>query len=402
MIYIGVDWASDHHDVCVMAEDGSVLTECRISDTLDGVNRLRSLASHHDDQSGAVAVGIETAHGLMPRALVVAGYEVYAVNPLAASRYRERHTVSGAKSDAADARMLANLVRTDRLNHRRYVPDSDLVEELRVLTRSHKDLIWAKQRHLNQLRTALRQYYPGIHVAFPELSSEALMVLRRAPTPAQGRTLTAAQILAALRQGGRQRRLRERADAVREALRLPQMETSPALTSAYGRTVSGEVAVLIALGDEIASLEAHVCQRFEQHSDAPILSSMPGLASVLGARLLAEFGDSPSRYVDAKARKGYAGTAPITRASGTKTLVLVRRARNNRLVDACSRWAFSSLTSSPGARRCYDAKRRRGQSHNEALRALANRWVGILHGCLQHHQTYSEQVAWPVPSEVAA
>jgi len=129
---------------------------------------------------------------------------------------------------------------------------------------------------------------------------------------------------------------------------------------------------------------------------------LPGLGPVLGARALAEFGDDPARYTDAKARKAYAGTAPITRASGTRHTVLARVARNRHLVNACFRWAYASLRGSPGARSYYDAHRARGQSHNQALRALANRLVGILHGCLAHRTLYSEDLAWPGPQQLPA
>jgi hypothetical protein len=124
-------------------------------------------------------------------------------------------------------------------------------------------------------------------------------------------------------------------------------------------------------------------------------TAQPGLGVVLAARVLAEFGDDPQRYVSAKARKAYAGTAPITRASGLRQVVLARAVGNRRLSTACHLWAFAALTGSPGARRYYDAHRARGATHHQALRALANRLVGILHGCLRHRQPYDEQLAWP-------
>ena len=141
---------------------------------------------------------------------------------------------------------------------------------------------------------------------------------------------------------------------------------------------------------------------FEQHPDAKIVRSLPGLGTVLGARVLGEFGDAPDRYADAKSRKNYAGTSPITRASGTKRVVLARFARNRRLADALYLWAFSSLTRSEGARALYDRHRAAGDSHHQALRALANRLVGILHGCLASGTIYNEGIAWGERSEVAA
>jgi hypothetical protein len=123
---------------------------------------------------------------------------------------------------------------------------------------------------------------------------------------------------------------------------------------------------------------------------------------ILGARVLGEFGDDPNRYADAKSRKNYAGTSPITKASGTRRVVLARFVRNRRLADACYMWAFASITASPGARAFYDQRRAGGDTHHRALRALANRLVGILHGCLRHGAIYDEGTAWAHRIEQAA
>jgi transposase len=133
---------------------------------------------------------------------------------------------------------------------------------------------------------------------------------------------------------------------------------------------------------------------FEKHPDAEVVRSLPGLGTVLGARVLGEFGDEPNRYGTAKSRKNYAGTSPITRASGTKRVVLARYARNDRLADAIYLWAFAALSASPGARAFYDTHRDAKDTHHAALRALGNRLVGILHGCLEHHTVYDENIAW--------
>lgn len=154
--------------------------------------------------------------------------------------------------------------------------------------------------------------------------------------------------------------------------------------------------------EQIEGLQRELEARFEEHPDAEILRSLPGLGPVLGARVLAEFGDDRTRYADPKARKNYAGTSPITKASGRSRVALARFARNRRLADALDMWAFCSLTTSAGARRLYDVQRAKGKTHRQALRALANRWVGILHGCLRHRLPYREDVAWPGSVEVAA
>ncbi len=174
------------------------------------------------------------------------------------------------------------------------------------------------------------------------------------------------------------------------------------MADAFGAASAARVGVLVSLNAQIAALELQLDELFDRHPDAEILRSLAGLGSVLGARVLGEFGDDPNRYADARCRKAYAGTAPITKASGRSLIVLARVARNRRLADACERWAFCSLTTSPGARRYYDRLRARGKTHSQATRQLANRWVGILHACLERRQTYREEIAWPVALPVAA
>ena len=212
----------------------------------------------------------------------------------------------------------------------------------------------------------------------------------------------ARKIAAALRRGGRQRRIDERAAEIQAALRADQLAAPNLVSEAMGSSVAALVAVVGELTTQIARLEAELADRFESHPDAKVIRSLPGLGMILGARVLAEFGDDPNRYADAKSRKNYAGTSPITRASGKHHVVLARYARNRRLADACSQWAFASLNASPGARAFYDRRRAAGDTHHRALRALANRFVGILHGCLRHDALYDEHTAWGHRLAIAA
>ena len=283
-------------------------------------------------------VGIETDRGLSVQALVAAGYQVYAINPFAASRYRDRHATSGAKSDPGDAKVLAELVPTDRHNHRPIAGDSELAEAVKILARSHQNLIWTRLRQLNALRSTLREFYPAALQAFGDDlgHSDTLAVLGRAPTPALGKALCTAKIASAIRSGGRQRNVETRAQAIREQLRSAQLAAPPLVAKAFGASVKALVGVLVALNAQVAAIEEELAASFEAHPDAEIIRSLPGLGVILGARVLAEFGDDRTRFADAKARKCYAGTAPITKASGTRKVVLARVARNHRLADACS------------------------------------------------------------------
>jgi transposase len=405
MVFVGIDWAEAHHDVCVLDEQGQLLAKGRVAEGLEGVRRLHELVAEHAEAPEQVVVGIEIDRGLLVQALLVTGYQVYAINPLAVTRYRDRHTTSRAKSDPGDAKLLADLVRTDRHNHRPIAGDSEAAEAVKILARAHQNLIWTRQRQLNQLRSMLREFYPAALEAFDgDLAGrDAIAILERAPTPYQGRSISQAKIVSALRKAGRERNLEVKAAEIQAILQASQLQAPQLVAQAYGRSVAALVGVLRQMNQELAGLENELNASFETHPDAEVYLSLPGLGKVLGARVLAEFGDDPTRFDNPKARKNYAGTSPITRASGRSRLVLARFVRNRRLADACYLWAFAALQRSPGARHYYDQLRARGQGNNQALRALANRLVGILHGCLRHHQLYREEVAWqPQPLEAAA
>jgi transposase len=395
VIFAGVDWAEAHHDVHVQDEQGRRLAGGRLPEGVEGIARFHDLIAAHAEDPGEVVIGIETDRGLFAAALVSAGYRVFAVNPMSVSRYRDRHSVSGAKSDPGDAKVLADLVRTDRCNHRPAIPDSDLAQAVKVLARAHQTMIWNRRRQANQLRSALREFYPAALAAFDDLtSSEALQVLRLAPEPARGAALSKAQIAAALRRGGRTRRISEQTAAIQAALRAPQLQPPPLIAAAMGTSVAALAAVIAEMNIQAGVLEQQLAADFEQHPDAEVVRSLPGLGTILGARVLGEFGDVPDRYATAKSRRNYAGTSPITRASGTRQVVLARHARNKRLADAIYLWAFAALSASPGARTFYDHRRAAGDTHHQALRALGNHLVGFLHGCLATGVPYDEHTAW--------
>jgi len=395
MIFVGDDWAEDHHDIHVMDADGDRLASRRLPEGLPGIRGFHELMAAHAEEPSQVVIGIETDRGLWVQALSAAGYQVYAVNPLAVARYRDRHQVSGAKSDVGDAKLLADLVRTDRHNHRPMAGDSSEAEAIKVLARGHQNLIWARTRHTNALRSTLREYYPGALEAFDDLHDrDALAVLGRAPTPAEAAHLSLAKIRSALKRAGRQRNLDARAQEIAATLRTEQLAAPAAIAAAFAATTRAAVGIIIELNRQITDLEAELATHFEAHPDADIYRSLPGLGVILGARVLGEFGDDPNRYTSAKSRKNYAGTSPLTVASGKKRAVLARHVRNRRLYDAVDQWALCALTNSPGARAFYDQRRAADDSHHQALRGLGNRLVGILHGCLRHHTAYSEHTAW--------
>jgi Transposase/Transposase IS116/IS110/IS902 family len=412
MLFVGDDWAEDHHDIEVQDETGRRLARARLPEGVAGLSRLHELVAEHlgedevDPETGFVAqnvvVGIETDRGAWVAALAAAGYQVFAINPMSVARYRERHGTSGAKSDRGDAHVLAEIVRLDRAHHRPVAGDSPAVEGLKLVARSHQAFIWDRTRHLLRLRSALREFFPAALEALPDLlAPEALELLERAPDPARAARLSRSKITAALARA-RRRDPEARAEQIQRVLRAPALRQAPEIEAAYAVIVASAARLIAQLNTQIAELQAVVAEGFGRHPDAEIVASQPGLGAVLGARVLAEFGDDRHRFTDAKARKNYAGTSPITRASGTRTVVLARYARNKHLADATHQWAFCALTASPGARAYYDTIRARGVSHHAALRQLANRLVGILHGCLKTRTLYNETTAWPPVTTAAA
>jgi len=263
-----------------------------------------------------------------------------------------------------------------------------------VVARTHKTLIWERTRAVQRLRHQLREYFPAALEAFADLDApDALELLARAPDPGRAAKLTRAQVAAALKRA-RRRNIKDKTDAILAALRGGHLGQPAALTAAYAATARSLIAVITTLDEQVKILEEQVRDHFGRHPDAEIYQSQPGLAAILGARVLGEFGDDPHRYADGKARKNYGGTSPITRASGKKKAVTARWIHNDRLLDALMSWAFASLNASPGARAFYDELRARGLEHNDALRRLANHLVGILHGCLKTRTLHDETIAW--------
>jgi hypothetical protein len=396
-LFMGDDWAQDHHDIELMDQAGTVLARRRLAEGVAGMAQLHALVGGllgEDADDSEVRVGIETDHGPWVMALIAAGYRVYPVNPQQSARFRARYQVSGAKSDAGDAHVLADMVRTDSHQLREAAGDSPEAAGIKVLARTHKTMIWERTREVQRLRHQLLEYFPAALEAFADLDApDVLELLGKAPDPQQAARLTRAQVSAALKRA-RRRAIKDKTEAILAALRTDQLTQPPALTAAYAATVRSLIAIIAALNEQVKVLQGQVEEHFGQHPDAEIYLSQPGMGAILGARVLAEFGDDPARYADGKARRNYAATSPITRASGKKKVVAARFVHNDRLVDALHAQAMAALTGSPGARALYDELRARGISHNDALRRIANRLVTILHGCLKTATLYDEATAW--------
>src|SRR6202167_4283834 len=284
-LFVGDDWAEDHHDVELMDQAGRVLAKRRLPEGVAGLARLHELIGQQlgeDDQDAEVVIGIETDRGPWVAALAAAGYTVYAVNPLQASRYRERHGVSGAKSDGGDAHMLADMVRTDSHQLRPAAGDSPEVEGVKVVARMHKTMIWERTRAVQRLRHQLREYFPAALEAFDDLDApDTLELLARAPEPGRAARLTRAQVSAALKRAGR-RNITDRATAILAALRSEQLGQPPALTAACAAAVRSLIAVITVLNQQVKVLQGQVEENFGRHPDAEIILSQARLGPMLG------------------------------------------------------------------------------------------------------------------------
>jgi transposase len=408
-VYCGIDWAEGHHDIALVGDDGKLLGKRRIHESVEGFAELGvMLAAALDSADEPIPVAIETPRGLLVAALRATGRPVYPINPLAVARYRERTSVSGKKSDHVDAMALANILRTDRHQHRLLPDDTAEARSISVLARAYQDAVWRRTKLVQELRAKLREYYPGFLAAFAAgsgsgrglsttqlASSDARAVLAIAPSPQDAAKVSKARVETALRRGGRQRRIGSLAAQIVTGLRTPQLRQAPVVEQAMRVETLALLGVLDAVCDSVDQLASALSEAFEQHPDYKIITSFPGLANISGAIVLAEIGDDRGRFRDDRALQAFAGSAPVTRASGKSRTVTRRRVKNNRLAAVGYSWAFTAAARPSPAREHYLHRRDRGDGHPAALRHLFNQMLGQLHHCLLTGQTYDPTKAFP-------
>ena len=394
-ITCGIDWAEGHHDIVVMDAAGAVLDQRRIGTGVAGFGEFMGVLAEHAEDPTAVPVAIETDKNLIVVALHAAGLTVFAINPRAVARYRERHGQAGKKSDPGDAAVLADILRTDAHQHRPLPAISEAGRAVKALARQHQEAIWTLHQTNSRLRSILLEFYPQAIQAFPNLKHKAaITILAAASTPELGMALTNRKIVALLHRCGR-RNDPGLVAQIRTDLALPALRQPPAVETALGHTVRGLIGIITAMQTAVEGLEQALAVEFDAHPLAATLRSAPGLGPVLGARVLGEIGDDPARFASAAGLRAFAGTAPVTRSSGRSRHVRARHVRNKRLADACHWWAFAALTKSAGARAHYDRRRAAGDHHNAALRNVANKILGRLWWCLQHDEAWDDIAAWP-------
>jgi len=405
--YCGIDWAEGHHDIALIDGDGKLVAKRRIAESIDGFAELTAmLAAAGDSAEQPIPVAIETPHGLLVAVLRATGRPIYPINPLAVARYRERTSVSGKKSDHVDAMALANILRTDAHLHRTLPEDSALARSITVLARGYQDAVWRRTKLVQELRARLREYYPGFLAASASgsrgglstthlASSDARAVLAIAPSPAEGLTVSKARVETALRRGGRQRRVACLAANMVAALRVPQLRQDPVVEKAMRTEALALLGVLDAICASVERLTDALVDAFTQHPDYEVITSFPGLADISGAIALAEIGDDRDQFSDDRALQAFAGSAPVTRASGKSRTVTRRRTKNNRLAAVGYSWAFTAAAWPSPAREHYLRRREHGDGHPAALRHLFNRMLGQLHHCLTTRQIYDPAKAFP-------
>ncbi|MEU6188115.1 IS110 family transposase [Nocardia sp. NPDC047038] len=411
--YCGVDWAEGHHDIAIVDHEGKLVAKRRIGDNPAGFAELTQLLTDAGDtEDNPIPVAIETPRGLMVAALRASRRPVFAINPMAVARYRERHSVARAKSDHADAMTLANILRVDAHLHRVLPADSELAQAIAVLARAQQDAVWRRTKAGNELRSHLREYYPAFLSTFAVKSAtnlakpEARAILALAPTPALATKLTKTRVAAALRRAGRQRGIDQLATQIVEGLRTVQLRQPGPVELAMGRQALALVAMLDAACAGADDLEQAAAEEFRKHPDYTVITSFPGLADLTGSRMLAEIGDDRERFADARALKAYAGSAPVTRASGKTISISHRRIKNDRLAAVGWVWGTTMVVLPGPGQQHYRRRREHGDRHAPAIRHLFNKMLGQLYYCLQTHQPYDPVKAFgeqsPEPQSPAA
>jgi transposase len=399
--FAGIDWASQTHQVCLLDADGEILGERAFAHGGVGLAEMGDwLAAITGAEPPMIAVAIEVPHGPIVETLLERRFQVDAVNPKQLDRFRDRFTVAGAKDDRRDAYVLADALRTDRHCFRRLAVEDPIVIELREWSRMAEELQQERNRLANRLRDQLWRYYPQALEVGDDLAAEWFLDLwALAPTPAKAARLRESRI-ADLLKAHRIRRID--AAGVLRILRQKPLVVADGTVAAATAHISAVAARLRLVNQQIkqanrrldelctqlaeSSAEDAPGQRSEQR-DVTILRSLPGVGRVVLATLLAE-ATEPLRQRDYHALRSLSGVAPVTRRSGKRCIVVMRRACHLRLRDAVFHWARTAMQHDPRSRARYAQLRKRGHSHGRALRGLADRLLAVACAMLKNQTTF--------------
>lgn len=385
--YAGFDWAKDHHDVIIVDHAGMIVADFQIEHTAQGWKHLRErFAALGPD--AVVAACVETSQGAVVEQLLNSGATVYPISPRAAKGYRGRKVPSGNKTDRVDAWSLGDALRVDGHGWRALGMEDPLIAELRLLCRDEVALIEERTALINQLETALHEYYPAALEAFTDWTLPSAWAFVEAfPTP---------QALVAAEKRKWEKFLHAHKLARPETYqkrmkifgRAGEFTSGEALTRTKSRLALARVRMLRLLQSQIDDYRAEIEKLFAKHPDHHLFGSLPGAGPKIGPRLLGEIGSDRARFEDPNGIQCMAGTAPVSYQSGQIHLVYLRRHCNKPLRHAVHLWANLSRHSSAWAAVYYDQLREKGKSHACALRSLGQRWLKILWKMWQDHTTY--------------
>lgn len=390
MLYVGIDWADSNHQIFVTSDSAQELASFSITHDAEGFKRLLSKTRSLSQKRKDVLFAIETPNHPLVEYLLDRGYTICAINPKAVDRYRDRHHLSGAKSDPIDAKVLAHILRTDRENHRAILPHSELAKELKILVRDHRSLVETRARLSNQLTACLKTYYPAVLLMFKDIDRKcALAFLKRYPTLQKAKALSLAELRSFLQTLGYGHP--QKIEKMHRLLSLPQIPVSASVTRARSKYVLALVSQLLPLLEEIKAYEEEIECLLKKHPDSKLFTSLPGAGVILAARVLTELGENRELHPHYSSLQCLAGTAPVTRSSGTYRVVKLRRSCKKEFRDAMQQLAFCSLLKSSWARHYYEGLRKKGKSHSQATRALANKWLKIIHALWQNKELYDEE-----------
>jgi transposase len=387
VVYVGLDWAAAAHAVCVLSAVGNILAQFMIDHAADGIAALiRKLAKFGDPAD--VQIGIERPNGRLVDLLLEAGHPVIPVSPNAIKTWREGEVISGAKSDAGDARVIAEYLRLRHHRLRPVAPYSAQTKALRTVVRTRDDIVGMRVSATNQLSALLEDYWPGAKAIFADVESPiSLAFLRQYPTAVSAARLGPKRLAAFLTKHGYSGR-RPAQELLTRLRSAPAGTTDPILSTAIADAVLALVRVLEALNSAGKALDRSVVARLGEHPDAEIFTSLPRSGQINAAQMLAEWGDSRAAYDGPDAVAALAGATPVTKASGKQHAVHFRWACNKRFRRAMTTFADNSRHQSPWAANIYTKARARGHDHPHAVRILARAWIRVIYRCWHAHQPY--------------
>lgn len=393
-LFLGIDWAAEKHDACIRWEDGIIVAEFTFAETSQGYELLRDKvrAAIGATEGVEVVCAIETSHGLLVNFLLEQGWVVYPLNPKSVDRYRDRLRTARNKNDQLDAWLMTDILRTDRDLHRPLLPDSEVVQELRELTRGRQDLVQESVRLGNQLQACLKAYWPESLLLSAEVADLwFLEFLAQYPNLEEARKASV-PVLQAFLKACRHPQWRQKAEELQVALKAPNMPSPAHVVRARSRQALHLVRQLRTVRQDLKAYDKEIERLLRSHPDGQLFLSLPGAGPTLAARLLAEIGDNRARYATANSLQCEAGTAPVTQRSG-KTLFVVRfrRACKKQLRHALHLFALCSISRSTWARQLYDLQRLKGSGNAEALRVVAHKWLKIIFAMRVSKSHYDEQ-----------